>query len=178
MGTIILGYLLIFVAKCADVSLATIRTIFVVKGMKKMAFFIGIFEIIIYLTAMNYVLSDMGNPMKIMSYALGFATGNVVGITLESKLAIGLITAQIFTSKSVEEFATYLRENGFGVTVIEGRGKEGIKYIMQIVLDRKKLNKLEKTALDYDPSSFITVSETRTVRGGYFGRDVSREIMK
>ncbi|RDY26616.1 DUF2179 domain-containing protein [Romboutsia weinsteinii] len=178
MGTLILGYLLIFLAKCADVSLATIRTIFVVKGMKKMAFFIGIFEIIIYLTAMNYVLSDMGNPLKIMSYALGFATGNVVGITLESKLAIGLITAQVFTSKQVEEFADFLRDHGFGVTVIEGRGREGIKYIMQIVLDRKKLIRFEKTALDYDPNAFITVSETRTVRGGYFGRDIGREAMK
>ena len=97
----LLGYLLIFLAKCADVTLATVRTIFVVKGKKKLAFFVGIFEILIYLFAMDKVLGDMGDIYKVISYALGFATGNVVGITMEEKLAIGLITAQIFTSKDV-----------------------------------------------------------------------------
>lgn len=166
----ILGYILIFIAKCSDVTLATIRTIFVVKGKKKLAFFVGIFEILIYLFAMDKVLSNMSDPFKVMSYALGFATGNVVGITLESKLAIGLITAQVFTSKAVDEYAEYLRAHGFGVTVIEGRGREGIKYILQIVLDRKKLDAFEKTVTEYDPSSFVAVSEIRTVKGGYFGR--------
>lgn len=175
---LLLGYLFIFIAKCADVTLATIRTIFVVKGKKKLAFFIAIFEIIIYLFAMEKVLSDMSNPFKIITYALGFATGNVVGIMLESKLAIGLITAQIFTSKDVDEFSTFLRDNGFGVTVIEGKGREGIKYILQVVLDRKKLPKFEDTVSEYDSNSFVTVSEIRAVRGGYFGKDTAREMMK
>lgn len=175
---ILLGYLFIFIAKCADVTLATIRTIFVVKGKKKLAFIVGIFEIIIYLFAMEKVISDMSNPFKVAAYALGFGTGNVMGIMLESKLAIGLITAQIFTSKDVEEFSSYLRDNGFGVTVIEGRGREGIKYILQVVLDRKKLPKFEKTVGIYDVNSFVTISEIRTVKGGYFGKDVAREMMK
>ncbi|MDU7904423.1 MAG: DUF5698 domain-containing protein, partial [Peptostreptococcaceae bacterium] len=119
----VLGYLLIFLAKCSDVTLATIRTIFVVKGKKKLAFCIGFLEILIYLFAMDKVLGDMGDIVKVMSYALGFATGNVVGITLEEKLAIGLITAQVFTGEDVDQFAEYLRQHGFGVTVIEGRGR-------------------------------------------------------
>lgn len=175
---ILMGYLFIFIARCTDVTLATIRTIFVVKGKKRLAFFVGIFEIVIYLFAMEKVLSDMSDPFKVVSYAFGFATGNVVGITLESKLAIGLITAQVFTSKGVEGFANYLRDNGFGVTVIEGRGREGIKYILQVVLDRKKLGKFEKTVTEYDSDSFLAVSEIRTVKGGYFGKDVAREVMK
>ncbi|MEG0842823.1 MAG: DUF5698 domain-containing protein [Romboutsia sp.] len=177
MGAL-LGYLFIFFARCTDVTLATIRTIFVVKGKKKLAFFIAIFEIVIYLYAMDKVLSDLSDPFKVVAYALGFATGNVVGIMLESKLAIGLITAQIFTSKNVDEFSTYLRDRGFGVTVIEGRGREGVKYILQIVLDRKKLSSFESTVSSYDENSFVTVSEIRAVKGGYFGKDVAREMMK
>lgn len=167
----ILGYLLIFIAKCADVTLATVRTIFVVKGKKKLAFFVGIFEILIYLFAMDKVLGDMGDALKVISYALGFATGNVVGITLEEKLAIGLITAQIFTGKDVDEFADYLRHNGFGVTVIEGRGREGIKYILQVVLDRKHLSNFQKTIDKYDTKAFVAVSDIKKVTGGYFGRN-------
>lgn len=167
----ILGYLLIFLAKCADVTLATIRTIFVVKGKKKLAFFVGIFEILIYLFAMDKVLGDMGDIYKVISYALGFATGNVVGITMEEKLAIGLITAQIFTSKDVDSFADYLRNSGYGVTVIEGRGREGIKHILQVVLDRKNLDNFQKTINEYDLKSFVAVSEIKKVSGGYFGRN-------
>lgn len=170
----VLGYLLIFLAKCSDVTLATIRTIFVVKGKKKLAFCIGFLEILIYLFAMDKVLGDMGDIVKVMSYALGFATGNVVGITLEEKLAIGLITAQIFTSEDVDQFAEYLRQHGFGVTVIEGRGREGVKYILQVVLDRKHLHNFQNTINSYDSRAFVAVSEIKNVRGGYFGRNAMK----
>ncbi len=170
----ILGYLLIFVAKCSDVTLATVRTIFVVKGKKKLAFCIGFLEILIYLFAMDKVLGDMANPMKVISYALGFSTGNVVGICLEEKLAIGLITAQVFTGKDVDDFAEYLRLNGFGVTVIEGKGREGIRYILQVVLNRKHLQNFQKTINNYDSRAFVAVAEIKNVRGGYFGRNTMK----
>ncbi len=170
----ILGYLLIFVAKCSDVTLATIRTIFVVKGKKKLAFCIGFLEILIYLFAMDKVLGDMGDPIKVISYALGFSTGNVVGICLEEKLAIGLITAQVFTGEDVDDFAEYLRLNGFGVTVIEGKGREGIRYILQVVLDRKHLQNFQKTINEYDSRAFVAVAEIKNVRGGYFGRNTMK----
>lgn len=170
----LLGYLLIFVAKCSDVTLATIRTLFVVKGKKKLAFCVGCLEILIYLFAMNKVLGDMGDIFKVASYTLGFATGNVVGITLEEKLAIGLITAQVFTSKDVDRFSNYLRDNGFGVTVIEGKGREGVKYILQVVLDRKNLNNFQSTIDNYDSKAFVAISEIKNVTGGYFGRNAMK----
>lgn len=168
------GYLLIFLAKCSDVTLATIRTIFVVKGKRMFAFCIGCLEILIYLFAMDKVLGDMGDIFKVASYALGFATGNVVGITLEEKLAIGLIIAQVFTSKDVDGFSNYLREHGFGVTVIEGKGKEGVKYILQIVLDRKHLNNFQNTIDSYDSKAFVAISDIKNVTGGYFGRNAMK----
>lgn len=176
--SIILGYLFIFVARCTDVTLATIRTIFVIKGRRKIAFIIAIFEIVIYLSAMSKVLGDMSDPIKVGVYALGFATGNVIGITLESKLAIGLISAQVFTDKCVDEFSNYLRSYGFGVTVIEGKGKEGTKYILQVALDRKYVGKFEKIVTEYDENAFLTISEIRSVKGGYFEKNGVRSVMK
>ena len=123
---------------------------------------------------MDRVLGDMGDIVKVMSYALGFATGNVVGITLEEKLAIGLITAQVFTGEDVDQFAEYLRQHGFGVTVIEGRGREGVKYILQVVLDRKHLHNFQNTINSYDSRAFVAVSEIKNVRGGYFGRNAMK----
>ena len=170
----IFGYLFIFLAKCADITLATIRTLFVVKGKKTLSFFIGIVEILIYLFAINKVLSSMDNIGNVLSYALGFATGNVLGIMVESRIAIGLLIAQIFTGKDVEDFSDYLRKNEFGVTVVEGRGREGTKHILQVVLDRKTLSKFEKCINSYDPFCFVTISDVKNVKGGYFLKNKMR----
>lgn len=161
-------YIFIFIAKCCEVTLSTVRTIVVIKGKKMLAFCIGFIEILIYLFAMSAVLSDITDPIKVISYALGFSTGNVFGIVVEKKLAIGVITAQIFTEEDAEELIQYLRDNGFGATAIKGIGKNGAKSIIQVVLDRKKLNKLKHCINKHDSDSFIIISEISKVQGGYF----------
>ncbi|KXZ40365.1 Uncharacterized protein YebE, UPF0316 family [Alkalithermobacter thermoalcaliphilus JW-YL-7 = DSM 7308] len=164
----ILGYLFIFFARCLDVSMATTRTIMVVKGKKFTAATIGFFEIIIYVFAINKVLSGMNNIGNVLSYALGFATGNYLGVVIEEKMALGTLIVQIVTTKDVEKFSKYLRENGFGITVMEGHGKEGKIHILQSVLHRKDLNSFERYVNKYDESAFMTISDARTIRGGYF----------
>ena len=93
------GYLFIFAARVCDVSLATIRTLMVVRGQKLYAAIIGFFEVIIYILALGKIFSDLSNPLNLLFYALGFATGNYVGTFLEGKLAVGVFTAQVITLK-------------------------------------------------------------------------------
>ncbi len=162
------GYLFIFCARCTDVSMATIRTIMVVRGRKLVAACIGFVEIIVYIFAINKVLSGMDNIGNVLAYALGFATGNFVGITIEEKMAMGTLIAQIITKRDIEGFSNYLREKNFGVTVTEGKGKEGTIHILNVVLNRKDLPNFE-TAIDkYDKEAFITISDARNIKGGYF----------
>ncbi|SHH26262.1 DUF2179 domain-containing protein [Tepidibacter thalassicus] len=162
------GYLFIFAARCTDVSMATVRTIMVVKGRKFVAALIGFVEIIIYILAINKVLSNMDNIGNILSYALGFAAGNYVGILIEEKMAIGTLVAQIITKKDIEGFSNYLREKNFGVTVTEGSGREGKIHILNVVLDRKDLPSFEVCVDKYDKDAFITISDVRNIKGGYF----------
>ncbi|OPJ56310.1 DUF2179 domain-containing protein [Alkalithermobacter paradoxus] len=164
----IAGYLFIFFSRCLDVSMATIRTILVVKGKKFTAASIGFLEIIIYVFAINKVLTGMDNIGNVISYALGFATGNYLGVVIEEKMALGTLIVQVVTNRDIEKFSKYLRENGFGITVMEGHGKEGKIHILQSVLHRKDLHSFEKYVNKYDDSAFITISDARTIRGGYF----------
>ncbi len=167
MSNMVLGALFIFFARVTDVSMGTLRTLFIVRGKRFHAAVLGFFEVIIYIVALNRVVNALDNPVNLIVYALGFATGNYVGSFLEEKMALGNISAQIICSKSME-MANALRDVDFGVTVLDGLGKEGEKEILLISLRRKYLPRLLDIAEDIDHDCFITVTDARTTRGGYF----------
>lgn len=163
------GYLFIFFARVSDVSLSTFRTLMVVQGRKVPAAIIGFFEVSIYITALSKVVSSLDNPFNLLAYALGFACGNYVGITIENKIALGNLAVQIILKKSGnKELMEVLRENRFGVTVIVGQGLEGTKDILNVAINRKDLNNLKKIVYEYDKNAFITVNNTNPISGGYF----------
>lgn len=164
----VLGYLLIFLARLTDVSMATIRMIMVIRGKRVIAACIGFVEVTIYVLAIGKVLSGMNNPFNVLAYASGFATGNYVGIFLEEKMALGNIVAQVISEVDVESLVEKLRGNGFGVTVVEGYGREGIRHLLSVSLQRKHLSKFYKVIDEHDKKAFVTVTDTRAIRGGYF----------
>lgn len=171
MLSIIGGYLFIFFARVCDVSLNTMRTLMVMRGKKFYAAGIGFFEVCIYIMALNYIFDDLyGNPFKLLVYAAGFATGNIIGSTIEEKLAVGTLTAQIITMKEPLEFTEILRDKGYGVTVIEGMGREGVRHILQIILHRKGLKELQKVVDEWDTEAFLAVFDARSTKGGVFNR--------
>lgn len=166
--SIIGGYLFIFCARICDVSLATMRMLMVVRGQRIYAAGIGFFEVIIYIVALNKIFSNLNNPFNIIVYAAGFATGNFVGSLIEEKLAVGTLTVQVITMKAPLELTEILRERGFGVTVIEGQGREGKHYILQIILQRKCICILRDIIDAWDPDAFWTVFDARYTKGGIF----------
>lgn len=165
----ILGYLFIFFARVTDVTLATIRTLMVVQGRKLQASLIGFFEICIYVTALSKVVSNLDNPLNLLSYALGFACGTYLGITIENKIALGNLAVQIILKiPDKDPLINELREKGFGVTVTEGQGLEGTKEILNVAIKRKDLEVLKKTIYEHDKHAFITVNNISPISGGFF----------
>jgi uncharacterized protein YebE (UPF0316 family) len=163
------GYLFIFFARVADVTLATIRTLMVVQGRRFQAAIIGFFEVSIYVTALSKVVGGLSDPFKLLSYALGFAFGNYFGITIENKIALGNLATQIILKTSDnKELIQVLRDKGFGVTVLVGQGLEGSREILNVVINRKDLDSLKKLVYDYDNKAFITVNSINPISGGYF----------
>jgi uncharacterized protein YebE (UPF0316 family) len=166
---LIAGYLIIFISRVVDVSMSTMRTLMVMQGRKVQAAMIGFFEIIIYITALNKVVSGLDNPLNLLAYALGFACGTYVGITIEGKIALGNLSAQVvLKTDENEELIETLRANGFGVTVLEGKGKDGKREILSIAMNRKDLDTLRTLVIQFDPKAFITVNSINPVGGGFF----------
>lgn len=165
---LLLQALFVFSARIIDVSMGTLRTILLVKGQRKIAAMLGFFEVMIYLIVLKKVVGSIDQPILIVVYCLGYATGNMVGSKIEERLSIGRVIAQVIVKDSYEELVRILREAGFGVTIFEGEGMEGKSYMLNIILERKQIQKLYQVIEGCDCGAFITTMDIRSSLGGYF----------
>ncbi len=170
MLVLVLSYLLIFFARVIDISLGTIRMIMVVRGKRVQAALIGFVEALVFVVAIGRVLNHMDDPINVLMFASGFGTGNYVGMWVEEKMALGNIIVQAITPAHYQDLTNLLREEGFGVTIVQGYGIKGTNNLVNITLQRKRMNKLMKIIDNYDKEIFVTVTDARAIRGGYFSQ--------
>lgn len=158
----------IFMLRVTDMTCDTIRVLFVVRGRKKTAWVLGFMQSAIFVLAISSVLTHVNNPLTILGYAAGFATGNVVGMLIEERLAVGHIQITIISSHRGAVIAEQLRHAGYAVTEIPARGKDGTVELLHCSVLRKQLDHLETVILENDPEAFITAEDVRPVRRGFF----------
>ena len=159
----------IFFVRILDVSLGTIRTMFVVRGKKLISSMIGFFEILVWFLVVKEALQTESNSIFIaISYSLGFATGNYIGALLSDKLITGNVSVQVFTNNNNLE--KILREHGYGVSsvVYTGYEEDAHKHMLFINVDKKKEKALRELIKKNDKEAFIIVNETKYVENGYF----------
>lgn len=158
--------LAIFLARICDVSMGTVRVIMVFRGYRVMAALIGFFEVSIWLLAAGKVLGNLDAWYLIVAYAGGFATGNMLGIWLESKLAVGSVVVRAFSAKKDIQLPQLLRANSFHVTEVDGRGgsQDVPVRVIFIVAKRRRLPELLRLIESSDPAVFYTVEDLRRVR--------------
>ena len=99
---------LIFCARIIDVSMGTVRVIFVSRGFKYLAPVVGFFEILIWLLAIGQIMQNLSNPVCYIAYAGGFAMGNFVGIHIAEKLSLGLVMIRVITEKDAAPLVDFL----------------------------------------------------------------------
>ncbi|MBP9040695.1 MAG: DUF2179 domain-containing protein [Anaerolineaceae bacterium] len=160
--------LMIFALRVGDMSLDTIRVLFVMRGKKLLTWVLGFIQSVIYIVAISSVLTKMDNILNVLAYAAGFATGNVVGLIIEGKLAIGHILITIISSHRGAYIAEQLRASGYAVTEISGRGKNGTVFELHASVLRKDVPNVETIVLEADPQAFVTAEDVRPVRRGFW----------
>jgi uncharacterized protein YebE (UPF0316 family) len=163
-----LGALSIFGLRVVDMSLDTLRMLFVVRGRKAIAWVLGFFQSVVFVIAITSVLSNLDNPLNVIGYAAGFATGNVIGMLIEERLAIGHIHLQIISPSLGVALAQILRESGFGVTEIAARGKNGMVSMLSVSVLRKDVNRVKAIVYEKDPEAFMTSEDVRPLWRGFW----------
>jgi uncharacterized protein YebE (UPF0316 family) len=171
MLNVILGGFFIFLARVIDVSMGTIRVLMIFKGRRLYAALIGFFEVMIYVLALSRVVNTLDNPFYLVFYACGFAAGNYFGSFVEEKVAIGQVTVNIICSNCGEELVEQLRNEGYGVTVLDGTGRKGKKKILFVTMERRCLKHLFEVVDKHESDSFVNILDSRSTRGGYFERN-------
>ncbi len=163
-----LGALLIFGLRITDMSLDTLRVLFVVRGRKPIAWVLGFCQSAVYVIAISKVLSELGNPLTVLGYAAGFATGNVLGMFVEERLAIGHVQLQIVTRGHGAALAKALRDSGYGVTEIAARGKDGTVGLLTTSVLRRDVAHARQIVHETDETAFITSEDVRPIRRGFW----------
>jgi uncharacterized protein YebE (UPF0316 family) len=162
-ATILLG-IVIFLARVTDVSMGTMRTISIVQGRTRIAFLLGFIEVSMWLVIISTVIHRITQqPILGVFYALGFSTGNVVGIILEKRLAFGHIILRIISTKSGKKIAEKIRKSGHAVTTFLGEGLSGPVTMLYVVCLRKEQNDVVQVVKSIEPEAFYTVDMAGTV---------------
>ena len=132
--------LIIVFARVIDVTLGTLRIIFVSRGDRTIAPILGFFETLIWVVVISQIMQNLNNPMTYIAYALGFALGNYIGISVEDKLAIGHLVVRIFVTKDEDEIMKKIIDAGFGVTSLKGKGATDEVTVLYSLIKRKNLD--------------------------------------
>lgn len=160
--------LMIFFGRIIDVTLGTLRIIFVSKGEKYKAPLIGFFEVFIWVVVISQILSRASDMVAYISYAGGYATGNYVGILLENRIAYGIVLCRMYTKRNGMDLVRALNKMDFGATMTHGEGSTYEVEIVETVLERKQMKTLENLLRDFDPNVFYVVEDVRTHQNGIF----------
>jgi uncharacterized protein YebE (UPF0316 family) len=160
--------MLIFCARIMDVSIGTMRLIFISKGFKFYAPLLGFFEVIIWLVAIGQIIQHLSNFMCYIAYGLGFATGNYIGILLEERISLGAVVMRVIPKTETTALINLLREANFGVSSVDIEGMTGKSKMLLAILKRKDLTEVLGIIDEHSPGAFYTIEDVRTVKEGYF----------
>ena len=159
--------LLVFLARILDVSIGTLRIIFVSKGLKHIAALLGFFESLIWLIAVTQVMQNLNSWQTYVAFACGFGAGNYVGVVLEEKIALGNLLIRIITMKEADELVNFLWKAGYGVTSVDAQGESGPVKLIFSITKRKNLAKIIAIIKKYNPNAFYTIEDMRYVNQTY-----------
>jgi uncharacterized protein YebE (UPF0316 family) len=160
--------LLIFFARIMDVSIGTLRLIFVSKGYKFYAPLLGFFEVVIWLMAIGQIMQHLDNFLCYIAYGLGFATGNYLGILLEEKMSLGTVLIRVVPKMDTTNLINHLREHSFGASLVDIEGMTGKLKMIFTIVKRKDLQEVLEIIQTHNPQAFVTIEDVKTAKEGFF----------
>ena len=162
---------LIFLARIFDCSIGTMRIIFIGRGHRFIAPFLGFFEVLIWLLAIRQIMMNLTNSFYYVAYASGFAMGTFVGMYIEERLAMGTILIRVVTSREASGLIEYLRSEDYGVTSVDASGARGEVSLIYTIIKRSDLAHVIEIINRFNPRAFYTIEDVRFVREGVFPID-------
>jgi uncharacterized protein YebE (UPF0316 family) len=159
---------LIFLARICDVTLGTVRLVFVSRGFKYLAPVAGFFEVLIWILAIGQIMQNLSNWVCYLAYAGGFATGNYVGMRVAEKLSLGIVLIRVITQRGAHALVDRLRESDYGVTSLDGEGSAGPVQVIFTIVPRREVGGVVELVKAFNPQAFYSIEEVGFVEKGVF----------
>ena len=151
--------LLIFLARIIDVSINTIRIIYVLGGRRLTATMLGFVESFVWLMAIRQIFQHLDNWASYIAYPAGFAMGIFVGMMIEERIAYGKVIIRIITRKEIDQLKEYLTTQNHRFTILKALGPDGDESVVFTVLERERLEELTSKLKEILPTAFYTVEK-------------------
>jgi uncharacterized protein YebE (UPF0316 family) len=159
--------LTIFLLRCTDTTLSTLRMLAVVRGRRVLAWFLGFCGSLLFVLAVAVVLDSLDRPLNILAYGAGFASGNVLGIVIEDRRAAGHSLLRIVSPERGPALIEGLRATGRGVTELPGRSAAGMVTMIYCYVPRREVPMVRRQIAALDPLALVTVEHVRQLKGGW-----------
>jgi uncharacterized protein YebE (UPF0316 family) len=175
--------LIIFSSRVCDVSLGTLRHVFISKGFRKIVPLLGFFEVLIWIVVVAQVMKNLNNIACYLAWAGGFATGTYVGLRIEERLALGLQVIRIITNQSYEALLEALKLDNHGVTIVDAQGALGPVKMIFTIVKRKNTRAVVKLIQEHNPTAFYSIEDIKNANQGVFtesgktGFDFIRQVL-
>lgn len=163
----------IFLGRLVDVTLSTMQTMYLVKGKRTLATIIGFIDVFIWFIIVREALNtDIQSLWVAISYAGGYAAGTFTGSSISKRVIKGTVSVQVTTKNIENKVIKALQNSNYSASVVECKGihSNDISYMIYAQVDNKKLTDFKKLITDIDPNAFITVTESKEILNGYFGK--------
>jgi uncharacterized protein YebE (UPF0316 family) len=160
--------IVIFVARVCDVTLGTLRIIFISRGRQRLAPVLGFFEVLIWIVVIGQLVQHLHSVTAYLCYAGGFAAGNFVGMWLENRLALGTFVLRVIIPGEGETLKKGIHEAGYGVTCIDGQGSAGPVKLIYTIVKRRHVKQVLSIIHKISPNAFVTIEEVRSTEKGIF----------
>lgn len=155
--------LFIFFARILDVSMGTLRIMFVSKGFRGKATILGFIEVLIWIVIVAQIFSNLDNWMNYVAFAAGFAAGNYVGMTIEQHMKMGVQIFRIIVGEGSADLIEALKEGDFRFTSVNGDGAYGPVKVIFTVAKRKRWAELSDVVNKHAPNAFYSVEDVKHV---------------
>ena len=155
---------MIFTARVLDVSINTIRVIYMLNGKRLLSTTLGFFESFIWLLAISQILQNVTNPISYLAYSGGFAAGIYVGMRIEERLAIGNVIVRVISRQNAADMIKNLQQYGLRTTVLDAEDNSGSVSVIFLVSKRQELKQITEIIERTNPQAIYTVEGVKQVR--------------
>jgi uncharacterized protein YebE (UPF0316 family) len=158
---------LIFGLRATDQTIATVRTLVTVLGERRLAWGLGFIQSLLFISAVSAVLGSLAAPINLAAYGAGYATGQVLGIMVENRLARGHSQLRIISPTRAQAIVDGLRQRGWGVTELPAQGMAGTVSVVLCTVPRRDGAAAQAVVLEADPQAFVSAQSVVLLGGGW-----------